>query len=373
MESVNTTLLKDKDENLMIRESFHQLSKLQDECIHELSNFQRENFIIHDQFRATAAKLYDMISTFNTLINKELDKLTLKINQLEITAMSAFNIISTKVIYHPGARFLACSKNKISLAEDSISVYSIDDFTLIYKMTRQEYDPIECLGKITLIESSERLYVGFNNGTVLAFSLEAPHEPIKMEYHKASISAIHQFGDLIGTGCTRGVFVLWDANDLHRVQIVSAHRLSIASIIDDGINWIVGDRTGVITIHDKMCSKTPKKTSLEQPILHLFPYDYGQYVSVFKKLYIWEGKKIIKNFNAIEIDEKVICCLKKPELLLLGSRTSTEIRLVFLNSLLFPRVLTGLIDSCPIACVHHNSIFYILTTSGFCHLIKPVV
>lgn len=371
MESGNRSI-KDKDDTFMIKESFHQLGKLQDECNHELSSFQRENFIAHEEFRATTAMLFDMINTFNNKINKELDKLTLRINQLEIIAMSAFNITSSKIISQPGARFLACSRDRIVLASENISVYSNTDFSLVYRMNRQSFDPLDNLGKIMYVESTDRLYVGFNNGIVLAFSLYAPEEPIRMEYHKSAITAIHQFGDFIGTGCTRGVFVIWDANDLHRAQIIPVHRLSIASIIDDGTNWIVADRTGVISIHDKMCTKLIDKISLNQPILHLFPYRIGQYVSVFKELFIWEGKKIIKTFNAIDIDDKVICCLKKPELLLLGSRSSQDLRLIFLDSLLFPRKLTGLIDSPPVACVHFNSFFYILASNGNCYVIKPV-
>jgi hypothetical protein len=99
----------------VLKESFHQLGKLQQECNDELSTFQRENFIAHEEFRSVSAGLFQAVNDFQTKINAELDKLTLRINQLEIIAMNAFDVAGRRVLSCPNARFMVCANERIRL------------------------------------------------------------------------------------------------------------------------------------------------------------------------------------------------------------------------------------------------------------------
>jgi hypothetical protein len=68
----------------------------------------------------------------------------------------------------------------------------------------------------------------------------------------------------------------------------------------------------------------------------------------------------LKTFDAVPIELKPVYCLKKQELLLLGSQTSTKFRCVFLESLLFPKT----INTPRLSIIHFSSSFYVLTVSG---------
>jgi hypothetical protein len=85
---------------------------------------------------------------------------------------------------------------------------------------------------------------------------------------------------------------------------------------------------------------------------------------------MWEGKRIVKTFDAVPIEPKPVCCMKKPELLLLGSQTSTKLKCVFLESLLFPKTI-DVLDAPPLSIIHFSSSLYVLTTSGSIYLMEP--
>lgn len=367
MESINTIFQnkKDKDDILMLKESFHQLSKLQEECSHELSEFQRENFIAQEEFRAISSHLYQEINEFQTRINEELDKISLRINRLEIIAMYAFKIKSKKVITSNNAIQMACSNNYISLgiANGDIRVYKIPGYIQMGSTIRSKYDPLGNYGKITRMLAQDHLFVGFTNGNILAFDFNKLDSPTEMKYHQSAVTAFHQFGDFLASGSNDGVIVLWNANTFERLVIVPLHRLAIASITDDGTNWIVADRTGVVSIHNQLFAKYTDKFSLCPGLLYLFSHGPGKYITVSSELLTWDGKRTAKTFNAVPIGQAPVCCLKPPEMILLGSQQSTEMKFVFLESLLFPKTV-DVLDSPPLSIVHQNSIFYVLSKSG---------
>ncbi|OHT06863.1 hypothetical protein TRFO_25039 [Tritrichomonas foetus] len=374
MEALSTMLRTQKDASdiLMMKESFHQLGKLQEECSRELSDFQRENFIAQEEFRAISSHLFQEINDFHTRINAELDKITLRINRLEIIAMYAFNIKSTKVITSNRAICMACSQNYIALgiASGDIRVYQIPGYNQISSTTRSNYDPLTNFGKITCMHAQDHLFVGFNNGMIIAFEFENLEVPHEMKYHQSAITAFHQFGDYFASGCNDGVVVLWNATTFERLIIVPLHRLPISSITDDGTDWIVADRTGMVSTHNQLFSKHSDKFSLCPTILYLFSQGPDRYITISNELLTWEGRRRAKTFNAVPVGAAPICCLKPPEMILLGSRQSNELRFIFLESLLFPKTI-DVLDSPPLSIVHQNSIFYILTKNGNVYTITP--
>lgn len=356
----------------MLKESFYQLGKLQEECSHELSEYQRENFMAQEEFRAISSRLFQEINGFQTKINEELDKITLRINRLEIIAMYAFNIKSTKVISSPKAIQLTCSPNYVALgiATGDIQIYHIPEYKLVASTTRSNYDPLMNFGKITRMFAKDHLFVGFSSGMILGFDFEKIDSPKEMKYHQSSITAFHQFGEYLASGCNEGVVVLWNSNTFERLVIAPLHRLAIATITDDGNNWIVADRTGVVSIHNQLFAKHTDKFNLCPSLLYLFSEGCGKYITLSNELLTWEGKRIAKTFNAVPIGSAPMCCLKPPEMLLLGSQQTTEMKLVFLESLLFPKTI-DVIDSPPLAMLYQNSIFYVLTKSGNVYTITP--
>ena len=365
----------ENNEILMLKESFRQLTKIQEECSRELSEFQRENFIAQEEFRAISSKLSQQIEDFQTKINQELDKISLKINRLEIIAMYAFNISNAKIITSKGAEMMACAPNFVccGLSNGDIKVYRIPQNTLLTTITRSSYDPLETFGKISVIHAQENLFVGFNNGTILAFKFEKLDTPTEMKYHQHAITAFHQFDNYLASGCIEGVVVLWDAKSFERLVIVPMHRLPIISIIDDGTDWIVADKTGVITKHNQLFNQHSEKFTLSPSLVYLYSQGPDRYVTISdQKLLTWNGKRVAKTFNAVPIEKSPICCMKSPELIVLGSNQSNELRLIFLDTLIFPKTINCL-DSPPLSIIHQNSIFYVLTKSGNIYALQPTV
>ena len=362
---------KEKEDILMLKESFKQLGKLEEECNQELSNFQRENFIAHEEFRAVAAAMYESIDQFSKQINQELDKLQLKINRLETIAMHAFNIHSEKVISYPGAVFIACSQNNIYAAnfDGTIKCYSQESCIELSTISKSQYDSIEAYGKITYFTYTSHLFVGFYSGMVLCFSDDLS-KYVQLDYTTVAITCIHQFQDIVAVGATNGLVVLWNAQTLERVMIYAGHKLAIASIIDDGVHLIIAGRTGIITKHDKLLQKELSKMQIGHSLLQLLPFKEDSFVSISDQLLVWEGKHVLKTFNAIEVGQQPLTCLKPPELLLLGNKSSTELKLIFLESLLFPKTF-NVLDQPPLDLVHFGSVFYVLTKSGSIFVIKP--
>ncbi|EAY01606.1 hypothetical protein TVAG_272900 [Trichomonas vaginalis G3] len=362
---------KEKEDILMLRESFKQLGKLEEECTQELSNFQRENFIAHEEFRAIAASIFDSIESFSNSINQELDKLQLKINQLETIAMHAFNIHSKQVICTPGASHIACSAKYIYIAQIDgvISAYDQTNYSLVHQTDHRYYDSYSQFGKITCFVYTQQLLVGFFNGMVLMVSDDLKTFK-QLNYITHSISAIHQFQEVVIVGATNGLVVLWNANTLERLMIYAGHRLAIASIIDDGTDIYIAGRTGIVTKHNKLCQKELEKLQIGKFLLQLLSIKGTTFASITDSLLVWDGKHIIKTFNAIDIGTNPIACMKPPELLLLGNRQSTELKLIFLESLLFPKTVTVL-DKPPIGMIHFGSVFYVLTKGGHVYVIQP--
>ena len=362
---------KEKEDILMLKESFKQLGKLEEECNQELSNFQRENFIAHEEFRAVTAAMYDSLEQFGKKINQELDKLQLKINRLETIAMHAFNIHSEKVISYPGAEHISCSPTFIYVSniDGSIKCFSQENFQEIASTSRSQYDSIDSFGKITCFIYTTRLFVGFQSGMVLAFTDDL-QKFTQLDYTTVSITAIHQFQEIIAVGASNGLVVLWNAENLQRMMIYAGHKLAIASIIDDGNNLILAGRTGVVTKHDKLLQKQIDKFQISHSLLQLLPFKEDSFVSINDQLLVWEGKHVLKTFNAIDVGQQPIACMKPPELLLLGNKASTELKLIFLESLLFPKTF-NVLDKPPLDLVHFGSVFYVLTKSGSIFVIKP--
>lgn len=362
---------KEKEDILMLRESFKQLGKLEEECTQELSNFQRENFIAHEEFRAIAAGIFDSIDNFSQSINQELDKLQLKINQLETIAMHAFNIHSQQIIYSPGATHIACSNKFIYIAQIDgvITAHDQTSYNIVHQTDHRYYDSYSNYGKITCFNYTKQLIVGFFNGMVLIFSDDL--KTIKqLNYITVSISAIHQFQEVIIVGASNGLVVLWNANTLERLMIYAGHRLSIASIINDGTDLIIAGRTGIVTKHNKLCQKELERFQIGKSLLQLLSIKGTTFASITDCLLVWDGKHIIKTFNAIDIGSNPIACMKPPELLLLGNRQSTELKLIFLESLLFPKTV-NVLDKPPVEMIHHGSVFYVLTKGGHIYVIQP--
>jgi hypothetical protein len=191
-----------------------------------------------------------------------------------------------------------------------------------------------------------------------------------LHYHKTAITAIHQFDDYVATACSDGVVVLWNASTLARLVIAPYHRLPITGLIDDGRNWLVADRTGVVTVHDLLFVDCVDKYNLVGPLTHLFQHGANRLITVGEHLLMWEEKRIVKTFDAVPIEPKPVCCLKKPELLLLGSQTSTKLNCVFLESLLFPKTIE-ILDTPPLSIIHFSSSFFVLTVSGSIYMMQP--
>lgn len=372
MEQVNfLRVQKEKEDIIVLKESFKQLGKLEEECNQELSNFQRENFIAHEEFRAVTASIYESIESFGQKINEELDKLQLKINSLETIAMHAFNIHSDKVVSCPGANLISCSSKYIyvSFTDGTIKGYDQTTYKEVFQVTKAQYDSIEAFGKVTCFKYTTRLFVGFFSGMVLCFSDDLTKwKPL--EYTTSAIAAIHQFQEVLAVGATNGLVVLWNANTLERMFIFAGHKLAIASIIDDGEHLIIAGRTGVVTKHDKLCQKQIEKMQISRTLLHVLPFKANSFVSIDEQLLVWEGKHVAKTFNAIEVGENPIACIKPPELLLLGNRSSTELKLIFLESLLFPKTV-NVLDMPPLDLIQFGSVFYVLTKAGSIFVIKP--
>jgi len=365
-------LQQEKTEVLMLKESFHQLEKLQEECNEELSNFQRENFIAHEEFRAITTHLSESISSFGEKINSELDTLMLRINHLETIALHAFQINTQKVVQLPGSHFVACSQQHIYLAmtNGTIQSFSSHDYSVSGSISPQSYDPLGSYGKITNMVYTEKLYVGFYSGNILVFNDWTLMNPSILSYMSTSVTAIHQFGDIIATGSSNGLVVLWSANTLERLVIFPGHRLSIASIIDDGTDLIIAGRTGIVTKHDKLCSKQNDKLQLGNTVHQLFSFQKNRYITLSDKLLVWEGRRTEKTFDAVEVGKSPLCCIKPPELVLLGSKHSTELKFIYLQSLLFPKVI-NVLDSPPLSMLYFGSSFYVLTKNGSVFILRP--
>ena len=374
MDGFGSSRAKEKEELLMLRESFHQLSKLQEECTQELSSFQRENFVANEEFRAISAHLSQKIDEFQKKINDELDKMALKINQLEIIAMYAFRCDCRPLITNTSGRFMACTSDTIFVANivGTIKAYDSRTGKVTSQANESEYDPLQVHGKITEFQAGGKLFVGFTDGLVIAFDLSDLSQRVEMSYHTAAVTAIHQFGEYVATGCADGVVVLWSAETLQRLVISPVHRLPIAAIRDDGENWVVADRTGVISIQDRVFTKVLDRFGLEGPVSNMFVMSGGRIVTVSDKLLMWEGKRVVKTFNAVPVEAPPLCCLKQPEMLILGSSKSAELKLVFLQSLLFPKTL-NVLDSPPAAIVQFSSFFYVLTKNGNVVILEPLV
>ena len=63
-------------------------------------------------------------------------------------------------------------------------------------------------GKITQFYATTRLFVGFTDGIIIAFDVADLSKRVEMNYHNATVTAIHEFGGYIVTGCNDGVVVL---------------------------------------------------------------------------------------------------------------------------------------------------------------------
>jgi hypothetical protein len=363
---------REKEEVLMLKESFHQLGKLQQECNDELSTFQRENFIAHEELRSISAGLFQAINDFQAKINAELDKLTLRINQLEIVALNAFDVAGRRVLSCPNARFMVCAKERIILGfhNGDIRSYSASDHQQQNEIAGSTYDPLSTYGRISQFSGESKLFVGFSGGNVVALDIETLQVAGDLHYHKAAITAIHQFEDSVATACSEGIVVLWNANTLARLVIAPYHRLPITGLINDGRNWLVADRTGVVTIHDQLFADCIDKYNLAGSLTHLFQHGTNRLITVGEQLLMWEGKRVVKTFDAVPIEPKPVCCMKKPELLLLGSQTSTTLKCVFLESLLFPKTIR-ILDAPPLSIIHFSSSLYVLTVSGTLYILEP--
>jgi hypothetical protein len=364
-------LQKEREDVLMLAESFRQLSRLQEECNEELSTFQREKFVAHEEFRNISAVLFKAIDDFQIEVNSELDKLALRINQLEIIAVSSSDLVIRRVFSCPGAHYLACVKRKLLLGLGNGDIRSFDAVTCapVATLTRQSYDPLSQYDRVTQFYAVSKLFVGFASGMVLGVDPESLQVLAEMSYHKGPITAIHQRGESVVTGCVEGVTVLWNSTTLARVMIAPFHRLPIAGIFHDDKHWVIVDRTGVMTLHDEGMTQIVEKTKICGGIRFLAQHGKGRFVTVADELLMWEGKRVVKTFNAVPITNDVVCCVKPPELLLLGSRKSKEIRFVFLESLLFPR--TAEIPEGPVlAIIHDGPVFYTLSVSGSVSVIR---
>jgi hypothetical protein len=364
---------RDQETIVMLSESFRQLTKLQQECHDELSTFQREKFVAHEEFRNVSTLLFKSIEDFQTTFNTELDKLTLRINRLEIIALHSFDVVGRRLFTCPTARHLACVKHRIliSLANGDMRAYNKSTLNLAAELPAQNYDPLGQFNKITQFYAVTKLFVGFSSGIVLAIDVDSMQVLTEMKYHRTPITAIYQHGDVVATGCTDGVVVLWNAGTLARVMIAPFHRLPIVGIIHTGKNWIIADRTGIVTMHDPALSQSLDKYKISPGIVSMFQHGENRVVTLTaQELLMWEGKRVVKTFNAVEIDPKLVCCVKQPELLVLGSQTSMHLRFVFLESLLFPKTI-DVLDSPPLEIVASESVFYVLTVAGRIVVVEP--
>lgn len=363
--------INDKNDILMLKESFSQLSKLEEECNQELSNFQRENFIAHEEFRAVVSHLNESIDQFGVSINQQLDKLQLKINHLEIIAMHAYPIKSETHISLPNAQFIARSPKYIYLTdgEGNIRAYNPNTYAQVKMVKKTNYDPLENFGKITVFQFFKKLYVGFSSGLVIAFNEEIEN-PQQMQYMTTPVTCIFQSEDLVYTGSHNGIIVIWSAETLERLIICPVHKMAIASIFRDGPDIIVATRTGVITRNDRLCTKQTDRIQVGHSLHSLMPFKEHQYVFLSDNLLVLEGHHVLKTFDAVEIGASPICCMKQPELLLLGTKSSTELKLIFLDSLLFPKSV-NVLDSPPMSMLHYGSQFYVVTKNGSVFIIRP--
>lgn len=361
----------DKEELVMIKESFSQLYKLEDECNQELSAFQRENFNTHEEFRTIISRLHEQINTFGENLNKELDSLELKINKLEILTMHAFNIHSEKIITANGAQFITRSQYFIyvSFRDGSINAYDSETFKVKFSTQKSSYDLINSYGKITCFTYCNRLFVGFFSGMVIGFDDKLATFK-QLSYNDTSINVISQCGDLIIIGADNGIVSLWNSETLQRILVVPDHHLPIASIFQEGDDIVIVGKTGIFTKYDHYCSKQNEKYHLGRQIIQVLPLRQNTYVLISDELLVWEGKRITKTFNAVDIGSNALGCIKLPELLLIGNKDSPELKLIFLDSLLFPKVV-NVLDSPPISIFQYGSYFYILTKSGNVYVIKP--
>jgi len=358
----------------MLRESFHQLGRLQEECNRELSDFQRENFIAHEEFRAISVRLCQTITDFQASINDELDKLSVRINQLEITALYVVQPRCERVLSVPGAKCMTSAGRFLVLAMETGEIRTHDVATLAAgsSVTRAAYDPVGAHGKMTQLYARDRVFAGFAGGAVIAFALGNVSRWTEMRYHTAPVTAIHQLDECVATGCAGGIVVLWRASTLERLAICSAHFLAIAAIIDNGAAWVVVDCAGGVLVHDPLFARILNRFKICPSIKRACRHGATGIVTVSDRLLMWDGRRVLKTFNAVPVDAAPVCCLKEPELLVIGSQASTEIRFVCLESLLFPKTV-DVLDAPPRAIVQHSARFYVLTTSGSVFAIATAV
>jgi hypothetical protein len=59
-------------------------------------------------------------------------------------------------------------------------------------------------------------------------------------------------------------------------------------------------------------------------------------------------QRVVKTFGAVLIEPRPVCCIKKRELVLLGSQTSTTLKCMFPESLVFPKTI-HILDAPPLS------------------------
>jgi hypothetical protein len=356
---------REKEEIFALRESFNELGRLQQECNDELSAFQRENFLAHEEFRSISAHLLEKMNEFQTKINFELDRLSLRINYLEILAMHSFPIRARRLMSCPGGRYMTCVNHRIiiALVNGDIRTYDLDTQELVSETTVGAYDPLSGLGKVTQFYAGSRVYIGFATGLILSFEIDSLATFAELNYHKDPITAFCQCEEYVASGCQNGLIVMWHAQTLQRLMIITAHHSPIVGIGNNGKEWIICDKTGTNTIHNQLFTEEVNKFALVPSISFICPKGETGLVTVSDQLFVWEGKVVLKTFDAVTIEANPVCALKVPELLLLGSQRGPKLKLIFLDSLLFPKTV-DVLDAPPLSIVHFDSHFYVLTTTG---------
>jgi hypothetical protein len=118
-----------------------------------------------------------------------------------------------------------------------------------------------------------------------------------------------------------------------------------------------------MTIHDQLFTDCVDKYNLAGSPTHLFQHGTNLLITGGEQLLMWEGKRVVKTFEAVPIEPKPVCCMKKSELLLLGSQTSAMLKCVFLEPLLFPMTI-HILDAPPLSIIHFSSSLSALTSRG---------
>jgi hypothetical protein len=116
-----------------------------------------------------------------------------------------------------------------------------------------------------------------------------------------------------------------------------------------------------MTIHNQLFADCVDKYNLAGSLTHLFQHGTDLLITVGEQLLMWEDKRVVKTFDAVPIEPKPVCCMKKPELLLLGFQTSATLKCVFLESLLFPMTI-HILDALPLSIIHFSSSLSVLTS-----------